>query len=69
MVAFTGIRTPLKPGISAASALPNSSGLTLAARGRSPSWIVWPALATALATSIVLATGPALRKPGWHSSR
>ncbi|SRR5258708_5022323 len=54
MVAFTGLRTPLKPGSDAAPALPNPSRLILAVRGRSPDWIIWTALA------VVLASGPAL---------
>ena len=64
MVAFTGFRTPLKPGIDAGFAPPRSAGLALAARGRSSDWIIWPALAIALASSMVLATGRALPQVG-----
>src|ERR1700688_2873001 len=64
MVAFTGFRTPLKRGIDSGSAPPRSAGLALAARGRSSDWIIWPALAIALASSMVLATGPALPQAG-----
>ena len=64
MVAFTGFRTPLKPGIDAGFAPPRSAGLALAAQGRSSDWIIWPALAISLASSMVLATGPALPQVG-----
>jgi sporulation protein YlmC with PRC-barrel domain len=64
MVAFTGFRTPLKLGIDAGSPPPRSAGLAIAARGRSSHWIIWPALAIALASSMVLATGPALPQVG-----
>src|SRR6202048_3696000 len=63
MVAFTGFRTPLKPGIAATSASPAPCG-ALGARSRSPDWIIWPALAIVLATGIGLATGPALPQAG-----
>ncbi len=53
MAAFTGSRTPVKSGIDAA-----------VARRRSPDWIIWPALAVALATGIVLAPGPARPQTG-----
>jgi sporulation protein YlmC with PRC-barrel domain len=53
MVAYTGFRTPLKPGTK-----------TAAARGRSSDWIIWPAFAIALASSIVFATGPARPQAG-----
>jgi sporulation protein YlmC with PRC-barrel domain len=58
MVAFTGFRTPLNPGIDATSASPSSAYVVPAARGRSRDWIIWTALA------IVLATGPALPQAG-----
>src|ERR1700680_4360761 len=64
MVAFTGFRTPLKPRIDAGSAPPRSAGLALAARGRSSDWSFWPALAIALASSMALATSPALPQVG-----
>jgi sporulation protein YlmC with PRC-barrel domain len=54
MVAFTGFRTPPKPGIAAAFASPSPYGRTLEAARRSPDWMIWTALA------IFLATGPAL---------
>jgi sporulation protein YlmC with PRC-barrel domain len=47
MVAFTGSRTPPKPGIDAAAAVPSS-------RKHALGWMIWTALA------VVLATGPAL---------
>ncbi|MEA2868131.1 MAG: hypothetical protein QOE39_2846 [Bradyrhizobium sp.] len=53
MAAFPGSRTPLKSGIDAA-----------VARRRSPDWIMWPALAMALAAGIVLAPGPARPQTG-----
>jgi sporulation protein YlmC with PRC-barrel domain len=53
MAAFPGSRTPLKSGIDAA-----------VARRSSPDWIMWPALAMALATGIVLAPGPARPQTG-----
>jgi sporulation protein YlmC with PRC-barrel domain len=52
MVAFTGSRAPLKPGIHAAAAFPSSSRPAVAARASG--WMLWTALA------VVLATGPAL---------
>jgi sporulation protein YlmC with PRC-barrel domain len=54
MVAFTGLRTPLKARVDA----------TVASPRRSPDWIMWPALAVALATGIVLATGAARPQAG-----
>jgi sporulation protein YlmC with PRC-barrel domain len=64
MVAYTGFRTPLRPGIDAGSARSRSAGLPLAGRRRSSDWIIWPALAIALASSMVLATGRALPQVG-----
>jgi sporulation protein YlmC with PRC-barrel domain len=58
MVALTGFRAPLKSGIDAISASPSPSNLTLAARRRSSNWVIWTALAVALAT------GPALPQAG-----
>ena len=58
MVAFTGFRTALKPGIGAASGVAETSHLSPAARGRASNWIIWTALA------MVLATGPALPQAG-----
>jgi sporulation protein YlmC with PRC-barrel domain len=58
MVAFSGFRTPPKPGIDATSALPGPHGMG----SRSPDWIIWMAPAVALA--IFLATGPALPQAG-----
>ena len=57
MAAFTGFRTSLKSGIDA-SALPNPSHLAPAARPRSSGWMIWTALAVALAAS------PALSQAG-----
>ena len=64
MVAFAGLRTPLKTGIEAISASPSSSNLTLAARQRSSVWMTWTALAIFLATCAAFATGPALPQAG-----
>src|ERR1700687_5509778 len=64
MVAFTGFRTPLKPRIDAGSAPPRSAGPGLAARGWSSGWGLSPGVATALASSMVLAAGPALPQVG-----
>ena len=64
MVAFTGSRTPPKPGIAATSASPSPYGRALGAPRRSPDWMIWPALAIVLAMGIVLATGPALPQAG-----
>ena len=64
MVAFTGYRTPPKPGVDAAFASPSTYDHTVGARRRSPDWIIWPALAIVLAAGIVLATGPALPQAG-----
>ena len=64
MVAFTGYRTPPKPGVYAAFASPSTYDHTVGARRRSPDWIIWPALAIVLAAGIVLATGPALPQAG-----
>jgi sporulation protein YlmC with PRC-barrel domain len=58
MVAFSGFRTPPKPGIDATSALPGPHGMG----SRSPDWIIWMAPAVALA--IFLATGAALPQAG-----
>jgi sporulation protein YlmC with PRC-barrel domain len=60
MVAFTGFRTPPKPRVDATFASSSNFG----ARRRSPDWIIWPALAIALATGIVLPTGPARPQVG-----
>jgi hypothetical protein len=49
MAAFTGFRTPVKPGTDAPP---------LAQRRRSPDWMIWTALA------VFLATGPALPQAG-----
>ena len=49
MVGFTGFRIPLKGGIDAVPALPGPSRPALAARRRSPDWMIWTALAIALA--------------------
>jgi sporulation protein YlmC with PRC-barrel domain len=64
MAAFTGSRTPLKSGIAATFASPSRYDHALGARRRSPDWIIWPALAIALATGIVLAAGPARPQAG-----
>jgi sporulation protein YlmC with PRC-barrel domain len=64
MAAITGPRTPLKPGVDATFAQPSAYDHTFGARRRSPDWILWTALAIALATSAVLATGPARPQAG-----
>ena len=64
MAAFTGSRTPMKSGIAAIIASPSRYDHALGARRRSPDWIIWPALAVALATGIVLAPGPARPQTG-----
>jgi sporulation protein YlmC with PRC-barrel domain len=64
MAAFTGSRTPLKSGIAATFASPSRYDHALGARRRSPDWIIWPALAIALASGIVLAAGPARPQAG-----
>jgi len=64
MAAFTGSRTPLKSGIAATFASPSRYDHALGARRRSPDWIIWPALAIALATGIVLGAGPARPQAG-----
>ena len=64
MAAFTGSRTPLKSGIDATFASPSRYDHAPGARRRSPDWIIWPALAVALATGIVLAPGPARPQTG-----
>ena len=64
MAALTEPRTPLKPGVDATLAQPSTYDYTFGARRRSPGWILWIALAIALATSAVLATGPALPQAG-----
>ena len=63
MAAFPGSRTPLKSGIAATFASPNRYH-ALAARRPAPDWIIWPALAVALATGIALAAGPARPQAG-----
>jgi sporulation protein YlmC with PRC-barrel domain len=60
MVALTGFRVPLKSGIDAISVSPSPSNHTLAARRRSSNWVIWTALAVALA----FATGHALPQAG-----
>jgi sporulation protein YlmC with PRC-barrel domain len=57
MAASTGFRTPLKFGIDA-SPLPRPYRFPLAARPRSPGWMIWTAIA------LTLATGPALPQAG-----
>jgi sporulation protein YlmC with PRC-barrel domain len=64
MAAFTGSRTPLKSGIAATFASPSSYDHALGARRRSPDWIIWPTLAIALASGIVLTAGPARPQTG-----
>src|ERR1700674_3573532 len=64
MAAFTGFRTPMKSGIAATIASPSRYDHALGARRRSPDWIIWPALAIALATGIALAAGPARPQAG-----
>jgi sporulation protein YlmC with PRC-barrel domain len=58
MVAFTGFRTSLKPGIDPALTVPNRPDLAVAVRRRAPDSIIWAALA------IFLATSPALPQAG-----
>jgi sporulation protein YlmC with PRC-barrel domain len=64
MAAFTGPRTPLKPGVDATFAQPSTYDYTFGARRGFPGWILWTALAIALATGAVLATDPALPQAG-----
>jgi len=54
----------MKSGIAATIASPSRYDHALGARRRSPDWIIWPALAVALATGIVLAPGPARPQTG-----
>jgi sporulation protein YlmC with PRC-barrel domain len=58
MVAFTGFRAPLKPGVDATFAGPNRYGRTLGTQRHSPGWIICTGLA------IVVATSPALPQAG-----
>ena len=61
MAAFTGFRTPAKTRVDATCVPPNS---TFADRRHSPDWIIWPALALALAAGIALPTAPARPQAG-----
>ena len=58
MVAFTGFRMPPKPGTDAISVSPDLFNLARATRQRSSGWMIWTALALALAA------GPALSQAG-----
>ena len=58
MVAFTGFRMPPRPGIDAIPVSPNLLNPVRSARQRSSSWMIWTALAVALAA------GPALSQAG-----
>ena len=60
MVAFTGFRMPPKPGTDAISVSPDLFNIARATRQRSSGWMIWSALALALA----LAAGPALSQAG-----
>jgi sporulation protein YlmC with PRC-barrel domain len=64
MAALTGSRTPLKSGIDATFASPSRYDHAFGTRRRSRDWVIWPALAIALATGIVLAPGPARPQTG-----
>ena len=58
MVAFTGFRMPPKPGTDAISVSPDLFNIARATRQRSSGWMIWTALALALAA------GPALSQAG-----
>jgi sporulation protein YlmC with PRC-barrel domain len=58
MVAFTRSRMPSKPGIDAILVLPSLFNRSRTARQRSWGWVVWTALAVALAA------GPAMSQAG-----
>ena len=58
MVAFTGFRMPPKPGTDANPVSPDLFNLARATRQRSSGWMIWTALALALAA------GPALSQAG-----
>jgi sporulation protein YlmC with PRC-barrel domain len=58
MVAFTGFRMPPKPGTDAIPVSPDLFNLARATRQRSSGWMIWTALALALAA------GPALSQAG-----
>jgi sporulation protein YlmC with PRC-barrel domain len=58
MVAFTGFRMPPKTGTDAISVSPDLFNIARATRQRSSGWMIWTALALALAA------GPALSQAG-----
>ena len=58
MVAFTGFRMPPKPGTDANPVSPDLFNIARATRQRSSHWMIWTALALALAA------GPALSQAG-----